>query len=101
MSNLKAFRNRDQKVSFVVICLVFSISGLAAATTIQFDAGFEGFSTGDVYFASTIEASNSGLNLNATLFRYSPALDQISEVMPLLGTGNVRYLAFDPKSGGL
>jgi len=86
---------------FVLICFVLLISGLASATTIRWNAGFEGFSVGDVYFASTVQFSNSGLNRNTSLFRYSPALDEVSEVMRLFGTGVVRYLDFDPVSGGL
>jgi hypothetical protein len=80
----------------VLLTITLSIGEKASATTIRWNAGFEGFSPGDIYFVATVQFSNSGLNRNTTLFRYSPTLDEISEVMRLFGSGTKRPLAFDP-----
>lgn len=82
---------------------VFSLCWVAAvsATQVFWNSGFSGFSPGEVYFASTVEFSTTGLDRGTTLFRYSPANDELHEVRRLFGTGVSRYLAFDAAGLGL
>lgn len=88
----------------VVCCAIFAISGNELqATTIEWGAEFSGFRQGDVYFASTIEFSTSGLDRPVTLFSYSPDDDVIREIIDLnapFGSPNAQ-LAYDATSEGL
>lgn len=73
------------------------------AALIEWGAGFDGFRTGDVYFASSVFDSSGNRIRNTTLFRYTPSASKIFEVTSLgVPTGSPNAsLAFDPLGRGL
>jgi uncharacterized protein (TIGR03437 family) len=92
---------------FVLAISAFALFGISegrsCATTIRWNAGFDGFRPGDVYFAASVQFSNTGLNRSVTLFRYSPSRDEVAEIVLLPGRGEFpsRQLAFHPFGDGL